>query len=481
MALWSSNSYTRRLFVWLLAYSLMLVGCFIFFQYHREKEFKVSALNSQLQLINDYIGDELRSGLPIDSIHPELHRSYPGIRVTLIAADGKVIYDNSLDHLPSGNHLNREEIVKARQHGNGYTLRRHSESTGDTYFYSATCSDNGMIIRTAVPYTLSLSHLLEADYTFLWTMGGIALVFCIIGYFATRRVGQHIVRLKEFAARAEDGEMIYDTTPFPHDELGDISNHIVRLYARLQQALVERDRQHSMAMHQQQEKERIKKQLTNNINHELKTPVASIQVCLETMLAHENMCADKRREFIERSLANTDRLRRLLADVSLLTRMDDGGKLITMECVNLKTIIATVIEDCRLSATERGIAMDNDVSEEIPVNGNTQLLESVFYNLIDNALSYSGGTCIGLKTEAMTGEKIVITVSDNGCGVPEEHIGHLFERFYRVDKGRSRAMGGTGLGLSIVKNAVQLHGGTIRVANNRTGGLKFTITLPLAK
>lgn len=97
----------------------------------------------------------------------------------------------------------------------------------------------------------------------------------MLGYFATRRIGLHILRLNRFAERAERGERIYDTAPFPQDELGSISNHIVRLYANLQQANIERAREHRAALYEQQEKERIKKQLTNNINHELKTPVAA--------------------------------------------------------------------------------------------------------------------------------------------------------------------------------------------------------------
>ena len=473
-------SYSRRLFYWLLVYSLLLVGCFIIYQYTREKEFKVSELNSRLQQINTYIGRELAAGVPIDSVRLDLLHADSNIRVTLIAASGKVIYDNSLDNLPEGNHLNREEIVRAREKGDGYATRRHSESTGDTYFYSATRMPDGMVVRSAVPYSTSLIHLLDADYTFLWIMGGVAVIFCVIGFFATRRVGIHIVRLKDFAEKADSGATISDTAPFPHDGLGDISNNIVRLYARLQQAIAERDRQHSMAMHQQQEKERIKKQLTNNINHELKTPVASIQVCLETMLAHENMDPARRRDFLERCLANTDRLKRLLTDVALLTRMDDGGRMIIMEPVNLSAIAGTVVADCLPSAKERGITIINTLPGELTVKGNTQLLESVFYNLIDNALAYSGGSRIIIEGGQTAAGNITLTVSDNGCGVPEEHLERLFERFYRVDKGRSRAMGGTGLGLSIVKNAILLHGGTIRVSNLPTGGLSFTITVPAA-
>lgn len=473
-------TYSRRLFYWLLIYSLLLVGCFIVYQYAREKQFKVSELNSRLQQINSYIGREMAAGVPIDSVRLDLLHADKDIRVTLIDGSGHVIYDNSLDSLPEGNHLGREEIARAREKGEGYATRRHSESTGGNYFYSATRMPDGMIVRSAVPYSTSLLHLLEADYTFLWIMGGVAVIFCVIGYFATRRVGLHIVRLKDFAEKAESGATISDTAPFPHDELGDISNNIVRLYARLQQAIADRDLQHSMAMHQQHEKERIKKQLTNNINHELKTPVASIQVCLETMLAHENMDPAKRRDFLERCLANTDRLRRLLADVALLTRMDDGGRMIALEPVDLSAVAASVVADCMPSAEERGMTVIDTLPAGLRITGNVRLLESVFYNLIDNALAYSGGSRIVIDGARTADGLVTVTVSDNGCGVADEHLERIFERFYRVDKGRSRAMGGTGLGLSIVRNAIRLQGGTIRVSNLPSGGLSFTISVPAA-
>ena len=481
MDLWVKLSYAKRLFIWLLGYSLLLVGCFTAFQYRREKGFKAEELNAKLQLINSYISQELESGADPDSIRLNRTGYFEDIRISIIDHQGEVVYDNSLDRLPGSNHLNRKEIAEALKFGEGFTERRHSESTGDTYFYSATLTGGGKIIRTAVPYSVTLNRLLEADYTFLWIMGGIVLVFCLSGFFATRRVGLHISRLNQFAASAERGERITETEPFPHDELGDISNHIVRLYARLQTAIADRDREHASAMHQQQEKERIKKQLTNNINHELKTPVASIQVCLETLLAHKDMSDEKRQEFIERGLAHTDRLKRLLSDVSLVTRMDDGGLMINREPLNLTELISSVVEECRPLAERKGMCIENEIRAELPVNGNEQFLHSVFHNLIENAAAYSGGTLISLKIESTDENRAVISVSDNGCGVGEEHLPHIFERFYRIDKGRSRASGGTGLGLSIVKNAVQMHGGTVSATNRMSGGLCFTIVFPLSR
>lgn len=473
----NSLTYPRRLFLWLLGYSALLVGCFIIFQYNREREFKSGEMNTRLQTINTYILTELEQGKEISQISLRDFHPFDDIRVSVISDEGRVVYDNSIDVLPGKNHLDREEIRSALAGDSGYTVRRHSESTGNYYFYSATRGDNGYIVRTAVPYSISLSALLKPDISFLWIMSIVTLAMCMLGYFATRRVGQHVTRLKKFADDVEKGTKISDTEPFPNDELGSISNNIVRLYARLQQANTEREREHKAALYEQREKERIKKQLTNNINHELKTPVASIKICVETLLAHPEMDSAKHDRFLQRCLTDADRLQKLLKDVALITRMDEGAAAIVKEDTDLSAIIRAVADDRRIVADSREIAIVNDVKGPLEMSGNPSLLEAIFSNLIDNAIAYSGGTTVKIALISEDELKIVVNVADDGSGVAAEHLPRLFERFYRIDKGRSRAAGGTGLGLSIVKNAVALHGGTITAENASTGGLCFRITL----
>lgn len=476
MASWFRLTYHRRLFLGLVAFLWLMLGCFAVFQYHREKQFKAEELNLRLQMINDRIIDELTENDSTFSPPSTIPHDFSELRISIIDSEGKIMYDNSLDSLPGTNHLNRKEISEALESEEGYTLRRHSESTGGTYFYAAKRGD-GYVVRTAVPYTISLNQLLAADYAFLWIMIAVTIIMCIIGFFATRRVGRHIERLNRFAEKAERGERIFDTEPFPHDELGDISNNIVRLYARLQQAITDRDREHRLALHEQAEKIRIKLQLTNNMNHELKTPVASMQVCLETLMSHKNLSEEKRKEFVARCYAANERLRKLLADVSVITRMEDGGENILKEPVGIKGLVSDICDEYREIAAEKGLEIIDTVSYNRTISGNTPLLSSIFRNLIDNALAYSGATHIEIKDEDCADGFISISVADNGCGVSPEHLPRLFERFYRIDKGRSRQAGGTGLGLSIVKNAIIWHGGTIKVENRPSGGLIFRFTL----
>lgn len=474
MASWNKINYSRRLYLWLLFYSFLMTGCFVAFQYHREKDFKSEELNARLQGINA----EILSGMQYGDYIPYAIADYRDLRISVISPEGNVIYDTGIDPSVAKNHLDREEVAKANRDGEGYTVRRRSETTGENYFYSALRSPDGYIVRSAVPYSVSLSELLSADMEFIWITAAVTLAMCILGFFATRRIGLHILRLNRFAEKAERGETIYDSAPFPNDELGSISNHIVRLYADLQQAISDRDREHKATLFEQQEKERIKKQLTNNINHELKTPIASIQVCLEILLSHDELDPEKRREFLQRCMANAGRLKHLLSDVSQITRMDDAPETIGKENIDLAEVIAETVADSEPVAVSRGFTITNDVAAPLPISCNPTMLSSIFRNLIDNAIAYSGGNRIGISLLMNSGDKTVITVDDNGNGIPEEHLPRIFERFYRIDKGRSRAAGGTGLGLSIVKNAVLLHNGTISVGNRPTGGLIFTITFP---
>ena len=217
----------------------------------------------------------------------------------------------------------------------------------------------------------------------------------------------------------------------------------------------------------------LKRQLTQNIAHELKTPVASIQGYLETILDNPNINEDTKEQFLRRSFAQAQRLTALLHDISTLNRLDDAPTERDFADVDIATMVEGIEKDTALQLEAKHMAFVNQLPEHLVVKGNQSLLYSVFRNLTDNAIAYAGdGTTINLTAEEV-GDEWHFAFSDNGVGVPAEHLPRIFERFYRVDKGRSRKMGGTGLGLAIVKNAVLLHGGKISVHNRPTGGLEF--------
>jgi two-component system OmpR family sensor kinase len=471
-------AFHKRLFIYLLLLFGAFLACFVAFQYGREKTYKISTLDDQLQLFNLRLADALSRGEDTTR-YIEGNMIMDSLRVTMIDSAGQVIFDSRHDIPLSefGNHLDRPEVAQALKVGHGYTLRRLSKSTDRYYFYSATLSD-GNVIRSAVPYSLTLSEVLKVDSKFLWFMLAVALVISVAAFLMTRRLGENITRLNEFAVKAENGEPIDDIGQFPKDELGDISNHIVRMYTQQRQTKEALENEHNVVIKQEQEQERIKHELTQNINHELKTPVSSIQGYLETVIDNPDMDAVQRNDFIQKSYAQTQRLSQLLKDVATITRMDEASSIIDKEEVCLSDIIRDAFEEMRMQIEEKGIKVASSVPDGILMKGNQSLLSSVFRNLIDNSLAYSGCSCIYLTVRLEDDSDVInVNFADNGIGIPEEHLERIFERFYRVDKGRSRKLGGTGLGLSIVKNAVVLHGGKIVARPREGGGVEFVFTL----
>jgi signal transduction histidine kinase len=306
----------------------------------------------------------------------------------------------------------------------------------------------------------------------------VAVLASVLAIVLSMRFNRNMRNLKRVANAMEEGRDV-EIRDFANDELGDLSRHIIDLYGRLSQASNDVKREHDKALHEQQEKLRIKRQLTNNINHELKTPVAAIQGYLETIISSKDMSDEERMAFIDKSYAHCLRLTQLLQDVSTITRLEDGSGHIVCESVDLRSIIDEIASDVALLPDDKRMRMNIELPEKMLVKGNSTLLMSMFKNLTDNAIAYSGGRDIYVRLVDIDSSFYTISFADNGIGVDEEHIGHIFERFYRIDKGRSRKLGGTGLGLSIVKNSVLFHGGDISVKNRKVGGLEFTLTLPI--
>ena len=579
--------FSQRLFLSVIFLFLGYAVCFMLFQYNREKAYKIELLNTQLQNYNNQLCDFLADhhGVNSDSMQSYVTtHMMPNLRVTLIEPSGKVVYDNTNANRKSfANHSSRKEVQDALMYGSGYSISRQSESIqGEEYFYSARYyPPYRIIIRSALPYNLSLTEHLQADSGYLWFALIICLVLIFIFYRFTRKLGKSITTLHQFAMKADRNEPIdMDILQtFPKNELGEISQHIIKIYKRLHRAkealYIEREKlishlqtsheglgvftkerqeilvnnlftqyinnisdrnlrstneifdipelqpiieflnrnegnfskeEKRYAMHlnknarsftveciifqdmsfeisinditQEEEQARLKRQLTQNIAHELKTPVSSIQGYLETIISNPNIPQENVRVFLERSYAQSNRLTFLLRDISVLTRMDEAPELVEKEQVNLSKIVENILNEVALGLEEKHITVVNKLPSEVILTGSSSLLYSIFRNLTDNAIAYAGNDIqITINCFREDEKFYYFSFSDTGVGVPEEHLNRLFERFYRVDKGRSRKLGGTGLGLAIVKNAVLFHGGTIFAKNMPKGGLEFVFTL----
>ncbi len=243
----------------------------------------------------------------------------------------------------------------------------------------------------------------------------------------------------------------------------------LRRYSRRMDERIERE---------QTEKEgKMRRELTHNISHELKTPVASILGYTETLLENPDISPETQHQFIQRTHLQAQRLTALLKDVSMLNRLDYATDQLEFMRVNISDLVSDIVQEVSIQLSDRHMTLKNYMKEDIVIHGNPMLLYSIFRNLFDNALNYAGeGTTIQIFCEQQS-DCWKFSFSDNGKGIAQEHLPRIFERFYRIDQGRSRTLGGTGLGLAIVKNAVNLHGGSITAREAQGGGLEFVFTL----
>lgn len=241
------------------------------------------------------------------------------------------------------------------------------------------------------------------------------------------------------------------------------------------------DNTYEMSIHditRREEESRMKKQLTQNIAHELKTPVSSIQGYLETIISNPELPDEKKHFFIERCYSQSSRLTDLLRDISVLNRLDEASDMFELSDINIGRLIKEIKKECSKEMDEKGITSEIGLPDNSTVHGNYSLLYSIFRNLFDNSIAYAGeGTRITISCYREDLKFFYFSFSDNGVGIEEEHINRIFERFYRVDKGRSRKIGGTGLGLSIVKNGIHFHKGHIYAKSSMGKGVTFFFTI----
>lgn len=395
------------------------------FQYNREKQYKADMLNTLLGDTNDMVFNyfESKNGslAHIDSLIAIFPHS--DVRVTVIDLKGNVVYDNAVQDITHmENHLSRKEIQLAVQHGTGSDIRT-SHTNQKRYYYHATKFGN-CYVRSSLPYDVNISSLLRPDNIFLYFWLAITFIIAAVLFYISNK---------------------YST--------------------KMNREQIEHDAS-------------VRRRLTHQVAHELKTPLSSIIGYMETLHDNPDIAPERQRFFIERSHAQAERLNMLLQDILMLNQMNEAPQSVQMEPVLLNKIVQTVLDDVELKLHEKNIDVYTSFGGDIWIKANPILLYSIFRNLLDNAIAYAGDNIkINLTLTSEDAQKYYFVFSDNGVGVTPEHIPFLFDRFYRVDKGRSRKTGGTGLGLSIVKNAVELHRGSISVKAKPGSGLEFTFSL----
>ena len=377
-----------------------------------------------------------------------------GCRISWIAADGSVLYDNMSDAGSMENHLDREEVREAMETGRGESSR-YSDTLTEKLSYQARLLPDGTVIRLAASQYTAWVLLMGV----LQPLLVVALLAVLLSLLLAYRLSARLVK------------------PLNEVDLSDPLKHVE--YEELRPLLSRIDSQHRQLKRDRDELEKneeIRREFTANVSHELKTPLHSISGYAE-LLAKGMVRPEDVEKFSSKIYSESQRMTSLVEDIIELSHLDTGAGDMKREDVDLYLIARTAADSLSMAAKEAGVELKVS-GESARVYGVPQLLYGICYNLCDNGIKYNREKGrVEISVRNLEGE-VELKVSDTGIGIPEESRERIFERFYRVDKSRSKAVGGTGLGLSIVKHAALVHRATIDIDSEPGSGTSFTLHFP---
>ncbi len=457
--------YRYRLVIYLLILLVLLVLFFVLYSSRQSRGYSISTLQQELKTAVSQITDSLAMGKKAQTLI--LDR---GIGFTLADTLGDVIYDSrQADISVPDNIASATEIVNAHASGEGSALRASVLESDTEYLFFAKKIDD-YYIRTYSKFKILRPARVEDDtYFILIVILLTALIFSFI--YILRRLSKPVSTYSELISAIKHNSKSLSDIEFGNDELGDVGREIASTFSQLEEA------------------KRYKQQLSHNIAHELKTPLTGIRAYLETIISSEDMPEPQMRKFVSKAYSQAVRLSELVGEVATLNKLDEASEqgsstqLYKLSEVNINKCIEAILDEIGYKLEASNIAFESRLSSELKLYGSYDLIYSLFKNLIDNSIEHGGQNItvtLAGGIEQVAGEggyKINFTFSDSGRGVPEESLNRIFERFYRIDKGRTRKTGGTGLGLAIVKNAVMFHRGNIAAFSREGGGIVFKFCL----
>jgi len=464
-------NYKQQLFVYFFLVFAVFFILLIVLQLHTERQQKIEAIEDRLAKYVDVTERYINLFELTDSTFDELYNLQlyllNNVRVSIISPKGKLLYDSYVaDKSQVDNHIDRPEIQKAMHHSHGRNIRR-SATTGQEFVYYAKYFPDRYFIRMALPFDDETKVFFRTNWHFIYIEKLLLLVVVLLMLnYVAGRFGKSISQLKEFTRKVKNDDTLPQNIQFSNDEIGEIGSKLAEIFKQ------------KIESKQEAEKTRLlKQQMTSNIAHELRTPVTSLRAYLET-LTEKQVSPEKQAQFLERAYQQSVRLSELIDDVSLISKLEEASSQFSMEKINLLELTNEVKKDLESKLDEKNIKLNISIEADITVTGNRTLLYSVFRNLTDNTIKYGGENIeIHINNYLEDDYCYYFSYYDTGRGITEEHLNRLFERFYRIDNGRTRDAGGSGLGLSIVKNAILLHKGKIQAKIHSQGGLQFLFTL----
>lgn len=424
----------RNTFLVGLSVLILCAGLFFGMRYTQVKEETFSALASEAVYAEQGMllgGAEYLSSLD------------NGDRITWIAEDGQILFDSEND---TAGQLERAEVASALENGEGQSIRK-AESDGRTnIFYARRCAD-GTVLRLGRPMS-AVRYALLAVSPVLWIFVLVLMISGVLAFRAARQIVRPINAMN-----------LDDPDPDTYPELSPLVSRILEQKLTIQEEVEQR--------------EKLRREFSANVSHELKTPLTSISGFAELM-AQGVVPPEKVREFSGDIYKESQRMIALVDDIMKLSKLDEGGGTPEWETVDLYALSEETMDSLRSIADKQNVSLKL-TGEHQQVRGIWQLLSEMVYNLCDNAIKYNrpgGSVTVDVSADA---DNVILKVSDTGIGIPAAHQKRVFERFYRVDKSHSKEIGGTGLGLSIVKHGAQFHQARVELESEL--GLGTTVTL----
>ncbi len=420
-------------------------------------------------------GNMLAIALPSDPTQFKRYAAAARGRLTLIARDGLVLADSEAAADKMENHANRAEVQMALAGKTGST-RRQSPTLGVPFLYVAVPVPEGAL-RLAVPLSEIQS---QVDAIRRRMLGSTALAFLpaiLLAALFARWVSRRLGSIIEYSAELAKGNFQARLARPGGDELGLLERKLNETGETLEGMFQELEREHA----ELEKLERIRKDFVINVSHELRTPLASIQGYTETLLDGAIHEPEHNVRFLGIIRQNAERLGNLTADLLTLSRVEMKQQKFQFASYSVHSLVQDTLDSMLPLAQRKNLTMHFQPTKGAPeAFCDSEAVNQVLTNLIDNALKYSpenGAIVVGVRDLAPL-PFTEIFVQDSGIGIPPEDLSRLFERFYRVDKARSRELGGTGLGLAIVKHLVKAQGGEVRVQSEVGRGSEFSFTLP---
>ena len=418
----------------------------------------------------------LIAALSQDPAKLQLSARLADARVTVVAHDGSVISDSAADAAKMENHSQRPELVAALAGSDGSSIRL-SGTMGVSYLYVAIPLKAGAL-RLAVPLT-QISGQVNAIRKQVLLSTALAFIPSIfLAAVFARHVSSRLAKIIGYAGRLARGDFRARMPEGPPDELGILARQLNETAEKLQQMFLELEHEHA----ELERLERFRKDFVVNVSHELRTPLASIQGYTETLLDGALEDPKNNVRFLNIIRQNAERLGRLTADLLTLSRIELKTQRFQFAHYYVNGLIGQHADSMMPIAAKKSITLNIEpAAAEAEIFCDSEAMHQIVTNLLDNAIKYTpenGTVTIGARPA--TGETVEIYVRDTGIGIPEAEVPRLFERFYRVDKARSRDLGGTGLGLAIVKHLVRAQGGDVKVESVPNQGSTFSFTVPVA-